>query len=316
MPSTSGVVLLFGSPWVILLSMSSGTFTHIDSARCEAKSSIGAGKGLGKPLFSRDFEHPVRISKSGYTWKSTNFDVIASNVNYARVVATEAEYQREVIAKELLGGGLTLKGCRCTIDISEESRKILASSEFAFTTSKDGASLLKLARFTIHCDLSDTLLNVIPHEVCRYILASYIGNPLPRYLDEGVAASFESDETQAIHVSAIRKKLEDRSAFLQSRIIFMSVLVDIPDASHQAHSLVSFLLSEKHFPMAKPLPDPAKRILDPAMPTSYRRLMSFLAVGMEDNKKDGWNLAARSVYGYESIDAMHEAWLKWIKRRH
>ena len=38
--------------------------------------------------------------------------------------------------------------------------------------------------------------------------------------------------------------------------------------------------------------------------------VAFLAAGA----KDGWDAAAKAVYGFETVDALEEAWSNWVGR--
>jgi hypothetical protein len=45
----------------------------------------------------------------------------------------------------------------------------------------------------------------------------------------------------------------------------------------------------------------------------HRRLVAFVARGTEGKDAAAWDRAAKDVYGFESVDALEQAWIDWLK---
>ena len=132
--------------------------------------------------------------------------------------------------------------------------------------------------------------SVLPHEVTHTIFASYFRQPLPRWADEGACTTVE-------HRSEIAKQERMLIEFLKTGrgIPFSEMFAmkdyppDVMPLYAQGHSLAQWLIESR----------------------GRKAFLEFLADGMQD---ENWPRAVREHYGFDSLLAMQNAWLDWVKQ--
>src|SRR5690606_27139871 len=122
------------------------------------------------------------------------------------------------------------------------------------------------------------------------IVACYFRQPLPRWADEGACTTVE-------HASEIAKQEELLIRFLKSGkgIAFRDMFAmkeypsDVLPLYAQGHSLTRYLIGQQ----------------------GKAHFLKFLQDGMED---ENWPRAVKTHYGHESLYALQNDWLEWVKQ--
>jgi hypothetical protein len=149
------------------------------------------------------------------------------------------------------------------------------------------------------------LASTLPHELTHLAFAHHFGKPLPRWADEGAALLAEAAPDQAAHDARVRDLLtEGRGMRLRVLVRMTDYPADLMAAYTQGHSLVRFLARAG---------GEAKLPWELAEQAGAARLVRFITQGTDGNTAEAWDKAAADVYGFESVDALEEAWLAWVK---
>jgi len=142
-------------------------------------------------------------------------------------------------------------------------------------------------RVDLHCDVSDMLTAVLPHETTHVVLAGKFGEkPVPRWADEGIAVLTEPREKIERHLRNLPKHWQDRDLYPLRQLVNMN---DYPEAARvgafyaESVSLVEFLSSEK----------------GPQVFTHFVR----------DGLRAGYDTALEKHYGYRHFNDLERAWM-------
>jgi hypothetical protein len=129
---------------------------------------------------------------------------------------------------------------------------------------------------------------VIPHEVTHTVLADHFRGPLPRWADEGMSVLSESDEEQARYMRLTWETL-NAGAGLQLKVLFAArdYPRNVMGFFAQSYSVTKFLVDRKDRPT----------------------FVKFVADGM----KAGWEPAAKTHYGFASLNELEGAWIAALK---
>ncbi len=179
--------------------------------------------------------------------RTPNFIAFAPTVVQARLIATEAEYQRREVAKRWLSKELPAWSKPCEIRCTPDERAIGGATSFSFgTPRKFDKSNAELASAEMR--LSGPFLRVVeeqlPHEVTHTVLASHFGRPLPRWVDEGIAILSEPAQMRADLNAKVREVLSAGRAIRLKQLFKMNEYPkDTLTLYSQGHSVVQFLLS-------------------------------------------------------------------------
>jgi RNA polymerase sigma factor (sigma-70 family) len=254
------------------------------------------GTGRGEPM-SRQPQGPWREVKFDNalppaSQRTANFVVYAPTPVVARVVAGEAEFQREEIAKLWLGKALPKWDKPATIVVTYGWGGGTGSSTLTFADAKTGPRVtdirMMLDGFTI-----DTLESALPREVAHTALATHFGRPVPRWADAGIARLHESEATQAGYDTLARQILKEGRGVRLKALFRMTEYPRDPTLLHaQGHSVVRYLLS---------------------MGQSHAAVLEFVGTGMKGNTAESWDKAANE-FGYRSVDTLEQGWLDWMQR--
>ncbi|HEX4608641.1 MAG TPA: hypothetical protein VH092_10595 [Urbifossiella sp.] len=177
------------------------------------------------------------------------------------------------------------------------------------------------AAMELHGPFKTTLASTLPHEVMHVVLATHFGRPVPRWADEGIAVLAESDVEQTNHEVRARELL---NAGRGIRLATLFRMTDYPRDMIvmfvQGHSVCRFLLDRG------PPADggPTRSVRYPAGPAServttfpsddrYAALLAFVGIGSWANTPESWAAAAKGVYGFDSIDALEQAWIDSLR---
>jgi hypothetical protein len=157
------------------------------------------------------------------------------------------------------------------------------------------------------------LTNFLPHEVTHTVLASIFGKPVPRWADEGMSLLSEPDDEQVGNDVRLREVLNaGRGMRLKILLPATEYPKDVATFYAQSHSLTKFLVGRTMgVPVLKDIPHIGE-MFKTGSDDGHQRLLAFVLLGSKDNTAEGWGKAAKAVYGFDSVDALQEAWLKWL----
>jgi RNA polymerase sigma factor (sigma-70 family) len=243
---------------------------------------------------------PRATAEPSATVGTPNFVVSAPSADVAKAVSLAAEKHRRDVGKRWFGGvppDLTAKvPVRVTITPGDSG----GATTFTFGEA-DGkrAPGVKSASMELRGPLDAVLKSVLPHEVTHVVLATHFGRPLPRWADEGIAVLSEADADQFNHEVRARELLNAGRAIRLSTLFRMTEYPrDSVVTFAQGHSVCRFLLDR-----------------GAAGPNRGREaaLVAFLSLGMGENSVESWALAAREVYGLDSLDALEAAWIESLR---
>jgi hypothetical protein len=133
--------------------------------------------------------------------------------------------------------------------------------------------------------------------VTHTVLAHHFGRPVPRWADEGGSVLSENDDERFKHDVSCRELL-NAGRGIRLRVLFRMTEYpkDIMVLYAQGFSVSSYLVKKGG--------DGRE---------GRAKLLQFLGTGMSGNSIETWNSAARAVYGFDTVDAMEEAWLEALK---
>jgi hypothetical protein len=258
----------------------------------------------------------------------------------ARAVAHEAEYQRKEAARLWLGKELPDWPAPCEVRFTPTAPGTGPTS--GVSTFTFGPPGVLTAGMEFRGGFVETLTTAVPHEVTHAVIATHFRKQVPRWTDEGIALTAEPDADQARHDELCRKLLaEGRGVRLRVLFRMTDYPQDVMALYAQGHSVVRFLLTrqarteggrvgavdpvsgrvtrnEKVVQLGDQRTTPegwwvqVTTSFDPNNPHSA--LLGFITVGLSENTAGSWDKAAREVYGFESVDALEEAWLEWLKK--
>jgi RNA polymerase sigma factor (sigma-70 family) len=246
--------------------------------------------------------------------RSANFVVSAPTPVMARVIASEAEHHRRVLALKWLGKELPRWSQPCEVRFVTGIGNGGATT-FTYAKDKDGKPVMKSAGMEIRGDFMAALTANLPHEVMHTVLASHFGRPLPRWADEGISLLSEGDAEQFAHDVRVRELLNaGRGIRLKVLLTMAEYPRDVIVLYSQGHSLARFLAdrSAPGVPGFENLPHVGQLFKNPGA-DGHRRLIAFIQLGMERNTAESWGEAAKTVYGFDSVDALEEEWLASLK---
>jgi len=231
---------------------------------------------------------------------TANFEVRAPGDKLAAQVAKEAERQRKLLAEKWLGKELPKWDTPCEIEVKINEKRTGGATTFTFGTVEGGMPGLNTITMSVFGPGETVLKNVLPHEVMHCVLATTIGSPVPRWVDEGIGVLAEANSEQAEHDRKCREYLDAGRGFRLNKLLTMKDYPkDIIVLFAQGHSVTRFLLTRKL--RLKPG--------DKRGPLSQEQaLVYFVGKGMED----GWDEAVKAVYGFDGVGELEEAWLAWM----
>jgi hypothetical protein len=218
-------------------------------------------------------------------YRTTNFVIDAATPQLAKEIGDLAEHYRKSLAVEWLGRELPPWSKPCPVK-AMVGPHLGAGGATSFIFDRGEVFGWKM---DIQGSRERILDSVLPHEITHTIFASHFRQPLPRWADEGACTTVE-------HRSEIGKQERMLIDFLKTRrgIAFSEMFAmkeyppDVLPLYSQGHSLAVYLIDQR----------------------GKRAFLSFLADGMQD---ENWPRAIREHYHYESLLALQESWLGWIR---
>ncbi len=217
------------------------------------------------------------------TWavaETTNFRILhLQSRDFAERVARSAEATRSAMTKKWFGEDARAWKPRCDIFIYATAQDYSqatgapATSPGHSTMRTEGDRVVS-RRIDLHCDDSNTLPGVLPHETTHVVLAGRFGDrPVPRWADEGMAVLAEPRDRIERHLRNLPQHRADRHLFGTGQLMQLDAYPDpryIGPFYAQSVSLVEFL-SERGGPrtFAKFLRDGLASGYEPALQRYY-----------------------------------------------
>lgn len=228
---------------------------------------------------------PVPCSAANNEEHSTaNFRVSAADAKVAKLIGERAEEVRRDLALQWFGEETAKWAEPCPLSVAVDLSSPSGATEFTFSEGKVAGMRMK-----VRGPLDRLAHSVVPHEVMHTLLAHHFSQPVPRWVDEGIAVCAEDGTERARHDREVRSLIKQGKAIPMATLFALN---DYPSEGvlrlyAQGYSVTDFLVRRK----------------------DRATLLAFVREGM----KSGWAEAAKSCYGYESVESLEEAWLKDLR---
>ncbi len=233
---------------------------------------------------------------SAANYDTANFSTEAPTAELAKKFGDMAEFYRKEKAIEWTGKEMPQWARRCPLQVQITQGS--AGGATTFTFGQDGNKpVVTSLRMEIRGDAKQLLHSVLPHEVTHTVFAHHFGRPVPRWADEGGSVLSENDEERFSHDVRCRELLN------AGRGIRLRVLFRMTEYPRDMIVLYAQGYSVSQYLVAKGGDGKEGRA----------KLLQFLGLGMQGNTAESWNAAASKLYGYDTVDALEEAWLAALK---
>lgn len=227
----------------------------------------------------------IQIPLFAATYRTSNFLVHSQDAAFARSVGDAAERFRSELSFLWLGHDLPRWTNPCDVEVVAGSG-IPAGGETVFTF---GSGEVYDWKMRVQGSKERILDSVLPHEITHAIVASYLRAPAPRWLDEGMATSVESDVERNHYRSMLVSFLRNKRGIAFNDMISMKEYPeDLTPFYSQAFSICEYLI----------------------LIGGRRRLIEFAKNGYETND---WDLALKNFYECESLGYLQMEWIEWIR---
>jgi hypothetical protein len=229
---------------------------------------------------------------TGTQHETANFTVNAPCAESARQFAEAAEQYRKDLAILWLGKTLPDWSARCPIIVHVGSDLgVGGKTSFIFENGEVFGWEME-----IQGSHERILDSVLPHEITHMILASHFRQPLPRWLDEGMATSVEHYSEKENYRRMLRYFLRSsvQRCFPLNRMVAMKDYpADVMPFYAQGFSLVEYLLEY------------GQQFDD----YEHRRLVRFAGSAMQNGD---WQSALEEHYSIPNLGELQTSWVKWV----
>jgi hypothetical protein len=139
--------------------------------------------------------------------------------------------------------------------------------------------------------LEQLLASVVPHEVTHAVIADHFRAPVPRWADEGIAVLAEDEQEAWRHEKLMQQILKTPGRAIPLRRLFTmhDYPRDVLVLWAEGHSVTHFLVGRK----------------------DRKTFLAFVKQGVSED----WDVAAGEYYGYDSVEALEDAWLADLRKR-
>ncbi len=222
----------------------------------------------------------------GASHRTPNFVVEASTPDFARAVGDAAEQLRRDLAVEWLGQALPNWSQPCPVRVTDgEHLGAGGATSFVFSHGEVFGWDMQ-----IQGSRRRVLDSVLPHEVTHTVFASHFRQALPRWADEGACTTVEHPEEKSKQEHLLIEFLQSGRGIPFSRMFAMKDYpADILPLYSQGYSLARYLIAQG----------------------GQRKFITFLGDGLQSGH---WLLATRQHYGYDSLAALQDSWLGWVRQ--
>jgi hypothetical protein len=212
--------------------------------------------------------------------RSANFRVEAPSARVAQLVGEAAEQQRKVQALRWLGKELPPWPEPCPLRVKVTLSGAGGATSFAFDKGK-----ILSRNMQVEGSLEQLLAGVVPHEVTHAVIADHFRAPVPRWADEGIAVLAEDDQEVQRHDKLMQQILATPGRAIPLRRLFTmrDYPRDVMVLWAEGYSVTRFLVGRK----------------------DRKTFLAFVKQGMRED----WDVAAWDYYGYDSVEALEDAWL-------
>ena len=268
---------------------------------------------LRMPLPASTAPPPPALPTSRPGKAAGGFTITAPSVAVTRAVLNEVAAQRQLMAERWVGAQVPPEPRR-TIHVEYTP----GGQTYSYANTDGGGDgerhpcLVRLGG-----DLQKVLESEIPAVLVKVVLVEQFGREVPPWATRGLGLT-ESWLADQRTTDARLRTLAGEGKAVRLSAFFRSNDVRHEDDAAQAHSVARFLL-------ARPAVDGATARLRPRVegesavvltlrdvPADRRRHLAvteFVRVGI----LDGWDAAAKGVYGFSDVDALEAAWVNWLK---
>ena len=214
--------------------------------------------------------------------RTQNFIIMAPSPQLAQQVAQAAEAYRRDLAVYWLGGELPPWPAPCPIRVNA-GHHLAAQGVTTYNRSP-----VRDFQMEVIGSPERILDSVLPHEVTHTILATYFGQPLPRWADEGICTTVEHVSEREKHETKLREFLSTRRGISMNKLFLMTEYPqDVLPMYAQGYSVCQFLIAQK----------------------GPRAFVSFLG---DYFRNPSWTANVRQHYGYDSLAELQQLWLAWV----
>ena len=222
----------------------------------------------------------------GASFRTPNFVVQAPTAEFAERVGRAAEAYRRDLAQLWLGKTLPNWAQPCPIRL-QVGPHLGAGGATSFVFDRGEVFGWQM---TIQGSRERILDSVLPHEITHTIFATHFRRPLPRWADEGACTTVEHPSEKAKQQRMLIQFLQSDRGISFSKMFRMKEYPrDILPLYSQGYSLARFLIEQ----------------------WGRRKYIEFLADGLRDEQ---WSRAIREHYGFESLAALQNSWLDWVRQ--
>lgn len=219
-------------------------------------------------------------------YQSTNFVVNAPTPQLAKEIGEAAEHWRRVLSIDWIGREMPAWSRRCPIK-ADVAPHLGAGGVTTFVFDRGEVFDWNM---TITGTRERVLDSVLPHEITHTIFACHFRQPLPRWADEGACTTVEHPSEIAKQEHLLIRFLKTGKGIPFGQMFAMKEYPrDVLPLYAQGHSLTRYLIG-KH---------------------GQQAFLEFLADGMSD---ENWPRAVRKHYGQQSLFALQNEWLNWVKQ--
>ncbi len=218
--------------------------------------------------------------------RTPNFIVETPNPEHAQEFASAAEKYRRELAVSWLGKEMPnwTEPCQIKVTVGE---RLDAEATTGFLFDKGEAFGWWS---TIQGSRQGILYSVLPHEITHMIFASHFRRPIPRWADEGAAASVEPPVKLSEHRRMLIRFLQAGRGIAFDRMFAMAEYPrDIMPLYAQGFSSVDYLIQQG----------------------GRRTFVRFLEEVFRTNSH---SKALQTVYKIPSTPAFQSRWLAWVRR--
>lgn len=213
-----------------------------------------------------------------------NFAVYCADSALAQQIADTAELARRDLSLEWFGTELPNWRERCPIRVQVTDGSGGGATSFVFSDGEVGQWDMQIEGAP-----RELIDSVVPHEVLHTVFASHFGRPLPRWADEGACSTAESVASQAnLDRSLIQYLRTQRGLPFNQLFAAREYPADIQPLYAEGHSLARFLLNH----------------------ADKQQFTAMLGAGLRDQN---WRAAIAEHYGHESLGALQQNWLSWVR---
>ncbi len=219
----------------------------------------------------------------GASYQTPNFRVEAPSAEAAKLVGDRAESCRKSLAIAWLGHELPDWASRCPIRVKITGGEAGGVTNFGFARGR-----VTDQEIEIEGRLDRILASALPHEVTHTVFAAYLGEPMPRWADEGGSLLSEDDREFRRHDRIVIDLLARKGDYPLGRLfVIEDYPSDLMGFYGQGYSVSRFLVEMGGRP----------------------RFLQFVKDGM----KKGWDGAAKAHYNLADCRELDRAWRSWHK---